>query len=205
MTLLNTFSILQGRTLADWITLTSLLPVFLGLFFIFSYQPQFAILCSLGAFFLDTLDGYYARKTNTSTLFGRFFDSFVDLLNYILLSLLLFLFFVSETRLLDLVAAILMLMCGTLRLTRFNTEGIQKRGDVSYYRGLPVPFMSLLIFTLFFVQTWIVLPSWLAPLLVIIFSLAMISDIFIPKPSRYTFWYPVALLFLWLTLQPLFS
>ncbi|MBQ0003970.1 MAG: CDP-alcohol phosphatidyltransferase family protein, partial [Treponema sp.] len=76
--------------LSDKFTLTRILlsPVFLALYIIPVFFPQFKtfsmitgwIMIPLLGFmeFTDFLDGFYARKTNAVSDFGKVFDPFAD-------------------------------------------------------------------------------------------------------------------------------
>jgi CDP-diacylglycerol--serine O-phosphatidyltransferase len=109
------------------------------------------------AVLLDGLDGRIARMTNTASDFGREMDSLADAITFGLApAVLAFAWgfhsvdtsgnaFVRDHLLrLGYFAAFLFLLCGTLRLARFNitTNAIPKnpgRPDRKYFVGLPIP------------------------------------------------------------------
>src|SRR5579872_2826539 len=115
------------------------------------------------AFFLDGLDGRIARMTNTTSDFGREMDSLADVISFGMApAVLAFAWgvqFVEPTagesfrrHLFDAgyFIAFLFLICGALRLARFN---IQKnpiptnpgRPDRKYFVGLPIPAAAAMV------------------------------------------------------------
>ncbi len=109
------------------------------------------------AVFLDGLDGYIARLTNTTSDFGREMDSLADVISFGLApAILAFAWgvqfvdatFIPQhfTSLRDIGAffSFLFLLCGAVRLARFNvqTNPIPKnpgRPDRKYFVGMPIP------------------------------------------------------------------
>ena len=109
------------------------------------------------AVFLDGLDGYIARLTNTTSDFGREMDSLADVISFGLApAILAFTWGVQlvdlrfapqlHTFLRDLGAfcSFLFLLCGAVRLARFNVQKnpIPKnpgRPDRKYFVGMPIP------------------------------------------------------------------
>jgi CDP-diacylglycerol--serine O-phosphatidyltransferase len=109
------------------------------------------------AVFLDGLDGYIARLTNTTSDFGREMDSLADVVSFGLAPAILA--FTWGIQQLDMqfapqlhsflrdtgaFASFLLLLCGAVRLARFN---VQKnpvptnpgRPDRKYFVGMPIP------------------------------------------------------------------
>lgn len=109
------------------------------------------------AVFLDGLDGYIARLTNTTSDFGREMDSLADVISFgIAPAVLAFSWgvqFVDVTfipqhftiiRDLGAFFSFLFLLCGAARLARFNVQKnpIPKnpgRADRKYFVGMPIP------------------------------------------------------------------
>jgi len=115
--------------------------LFLGFWSIIrSLDGRFAEAAPLigGAVILDVLDGRIARLTNTQSEFGAQLDSLADAVSFGVAPALL-----AYTWALDLFpragwpAAFLFLMCGVMRLARFN---VQKHVvDARFFVGLPIP------------------------------------------------------------------
>jgi CDP-diacylglycerol---serine O-phosphatidyltransferase len=109
------------------------------------------------AVFLDGLDGFIARLTNTTSDFGREMDSLADVISFgIAPAILAFNWGVAQVdltfgpewhqRLRDTGAFVsfLFLLCGAVRLARFNVQKnpVPKnpgRPDRKYFVGMPIP------------------------------------------------------------------
>ena len=95
------------------------------------------------ALILDWLDGYIARITNTTSLFGAELDSFADIVSFgvapaiVILKWKLYLLGNMGWFIVFLYCA-----CAGLRLARFNTR---KSVDNNFFIGLPSPAASVLI------------------------------------------------------------
>ncbi|MCP4749173.1 MAG: CDP-diacylglycerol--serine O-phosphatidyltransferase [Desulfobacteraceae bacterium] len=86
----------------------------------------------------DNLDGKVARATHTTSKFGVEFDSLADLISFGMApGLMMFLWVLNPLGRVGWLAAFLFLICGALRLARFNTQS----GSVNsnYFIGLPIP------------------------------------------------------------------
>jgi CDP-diacylglycerol--serine O-phosphatidyltransferase len=98
-------------------------------------QAAIAILIAVG---LDYLDGKVARLTNSSSAFGLEYDSLADLLSFGMApGLLLYAWTLRSFGPFGWLAAFLFVICGALRLARFNVQAtdIQK----FTFTGLPIP------------------------------------------------------------------
>jgi len=107
---------------------------------IFSWHSSFynaSMFLVLGGIF-DLIDGRIARITGTESSFGEQFDSMSDLVSFGLAPTLLVYqrFFVNFGRL-GLIVSFLFLLCGALRLARFNAN-IDKVSS-NFFQGLPIP------------------------------------------------------------------
>jgi CDP-diacylglycerol--serine O-phosphatidyltransferase len=86
----------------------------------------------------DLLDGKIARATNTTSKFGIEYDSLADLISFGLApGLMMYLWALKPMGRIGWLAAFLFMVCGALRLARFNTQA----GKVSseHFVGLPIP------------------------------------------------------------------
>lgn len=149
------------------------------------------------AFILDGLDGRIARMTNTVSDFGREMDSLADVITFgIAPGVLAFawgVFFVDPNggpavnprvfqylRQAGYLCAFLFLICGALRLARFN---IQKnpvpknpgRSDRKYFVGLPIPAGAALVASMVYaygskpLDDWRLAAGWLGLLALLAF------------------------------------
>ncbi len=97
----------------------------------------------LGALF-DLVDGRVARMMGTQSSFGEQFDSLSDLISFgVAPAIIYYLRFLDHTGRLGMVASFLFLLCGALRLARFNAN-IDKISS-EFFQGLPIPGASIAI------------------------------------------------------------
>lgn len=86
----------------------------------------------------DGLDGRVARLTHTTSQFGVEFDSLSDLIAFgVAPGVLAFQWAMRPFGRFGWLAAFLFVICGALRLARFNVQ--KNVQDPSYFRGLPIP------------------------------------------------------------------
>ena len=86
----------------------------------------------------DLLDGKIARATNTTSRFGVEYDSLADLVSFGLApGLMMYLWALKPMGRIGWLAAFLFMVCGALRLARFNTQ--VGTVDSKYFVGLPIP------------------------------------------------------------------
>ncbi len=144
------------------------------------------------AVFLDGLDGRIARMTNTTSDFGREMDSLADVISFGLAPAVLafawgmqFLGGLNANILRELHNAgyfisFLFLLCGSLRLARFNVQKnpVPKnpgRPDRKYFVGLPIPAAAGMVASVVFaaggepVTWWPMSAAWLVLLAMLAF------------------------------------
>lgn len=86
----------------------------------------------------DNLDGKIARVTRSTSKFGVEFDSLADLVSFgVAPGLMMYLWALAPLGRLGWLAAFLFVICGALRLARFNTQVGTVSSD--YFMGLPIP------------------------------------------------------------------
>jgi CDP-diacylglycerol--serine O-phosphatidyltransferase len=96
---------------------------------------------------LDGLDGRIARLTNTTTHFGVEYDSLADVIAFGVAPGL------KPFGRLGWLAAFMFVICGALRLARFNVQKTNE--DVSHFKGLPIPAAAFFIASMIlFVESW---------------------------------------------------
>lgn len=107
------------------------------------YTAAWAIFIAL---VLDGLDGRIARLTKSTSGFGVQYDSLADLVSFgVAPSLLVYLWALKPYQQFGWVAAFLFVVCGALRLARFNVQ--QGSIDPRYFNGLPIPSAAMMIAT----------------------------------------------------------
>ncbi|MFC1867092.1 CDP-diacylglycerol--serine O-phosphatidyltransferase [Thermodesulfobacteriota bacterium] len=105
-----------------------------------------AIAIILSAIF-DGLDGRIARFTRTTSHFGTEYDSLSDLVSFgVAPATLAFLWALQPFGRLGWLAAFMYVVCGALRLARFNVE--KSNVQTSYFKGLPIPAAACFIASL---------------------------------------------------------
>lgn len=111
-----------------------------------SFKQEFYIASMalvLGAIF-DSVDGRVARMTNTQSAFGEQFDSISDVVTFgVAPAFLIYHRFLFDLGRFGMVSAFLFLLCGALRLARFNANINKVSGD--FFQGLPIPGGALCI------------------------------------------------------------
>ncbi len=103
-----------------------------------------AWLIVLAAFF-DALDGFMARLTNGDSIFGIELDSLSDIVSFgAAPGFLIYVYAFSDSTniVLPLIAA-LPVLCGAIRLARFNVNA--KSEPSSFFIGLPIPAQAMII------------------------------------------------------------
>jgi CDP-diacylglycerol--serine O-phosphatidyltransferase len=115
--------------------------LFLGFWAIIrSLHGQYAEAASLigGAIVLDTLDGQIARLTGTTSEFGGELDSLADAISFgVAPALLAYQWAFTPVPRVGWLAAFLLVVCGVLRLARFNVQ--RHVTDARFFVGLPIP------------------------------------------------------------------
>ena len=97
-----------------------------------------AAIAILVAAIFDALDGKIARATHTTSRFGVEYDSLADLISFGLApGLMIYLWALKPLGRLGWLAAFLFMVCGALRLARFNTQVESVKSD--HFVGLPIP------------------------------------------------------------------
>lgn len=99
---------------------------------------QYAAIAILLAGILDGLDGWVARLTSATSRFGIEFDSLADLVSFgVAPALLIYGWVLEPAGRVGWSAAFLFLICGTLRLARFNVQC--SSSESKHFTGLPIP------------------------------------------------------------------
>ncbi len=161
--------------------IVTLLNAFFGSCSIFSsYMGNFdaASRFILLAFIADGLDGWMARLKDKSTDFGLNLDSLSDCISFgVAPALLIWGSNLAPQNLAVMIASIALILCGVLRLARFNVLAGKTGGRI--FVGLPIPTIGLLFATLWLSK--INIPGILVVILAYLTALLMISTI--PYPN----------------------
>lgn len=124
---------------------------------------------------LDNIDGKLARKLKVVSDFGKELDSLADLVSFgVAPALLVYSVVLASAGWLGLIVAIAFVICGALRLARFNSTEFSGK-----YEGLPITaaggLVALIVLVLGDLHVFIIM------ILVAVLSYSMISKIPVPK------------------------
>tara|TARA_B100000315_G_scaffold130524_1_gene120126 strand:- start:7908 stop:8687 length:780 start_codon:yes stop_codon:yes gene_type:complete len=127
------------------------------------YEAAVAIII---AGFFDILDGRVARLMNSSSEFGVQLDSLADIISFGLApSILIYMWVLKPFGRLGWMAAFLFVLCGVLRLARFNIQ--TQLAKSNYFIGLPTPAAAGFIATTVIVTREIFSIEKLHPLVIV--------------------------------------
>ena len=124
--------------LPNLITSGSLFAGFYSIAATYNGQFEKAAMAIIAGVVLDGLDGRVARMTKTTTQFGVEYDSLADLVSFgVAPAFLVYGWALSQFGRWGWLAAFLFLICGALRLARFNVQvNTVEKGK---FNGLPIP------------------------------------------------------------------
>ena len=153
---------------------------FWGIVSVFQEKFEYAAYAILLASVFDVLDGKVARLSGATSKFGVQYDSLADLVSFgIAPALLAFSWALRPYGKFGWLAAFLFVVCGALRLARFNVQSAS--GEVKYFKGLPIPASALMIALTILLYLRLIETNWVKDIviLVMIYILAflMVSNI----------------------------
>jgi len=132
--------------LPNLITTGSLFSGFYAVVEAINHRFEVAALAILVALLLDGLDGRVARITHSASNFGVQYDSLADLVAFgVAPAVLVYLWALQPYGRFGWIAAFLFVVCGALRLARFNVQ--VGSFDPRYFNGLPIPAAATMVAT----------------------------------------------------------
>ena len=150
-----------------------------------------AIWFILGACIFDVLDGRLARLGGQDSVFGREFDSLADIVSFgVAPALLVYRIVLIDFPRVGWVVAFVYLLCGALRLARFNSVAeTALQGNGKEFKGFPIPAAAGLIASITLFMLWwlgekeheIGRWKWVLPPLMIFLSVMMFSRLNYPS------------------------
>lgn len=185
------------------------------------HRYLWAIGLILTACLFDALDGRLARLSGQSSDFGREFDSLADIVSFgiapaLLVHDIVLAEFVQTYGGLGWLIACIYLVCGAMRLARFNCLAIRgAEGSSTSFRGCPIPaaagvIVSLTMFLIWFEGEDRQIGSWkyALPVLMLLLSYLMVSNIEYPsfkainwRTKRSFHWVLISILMLAFTIK----
>lgn len=168
---------LLTKTIANMVTLLNLIFGSLSLFHTLSHNYQTAAILILLAVLMDGLDGRVARRLNAESELGKELDSLCDLVSFgVAPAFLIYTQAFSQPYpTLGIVAAIFFIVCGALRLARFNILNIK-----DYFIGVPITIAGMLLAIVSLLTAY--LGSLIILFIVLALAILMVSNFKVPKP-----------------------
>lgn len=160
---------------ADIITLFCALLGFGSIIMTFSGQPDAALILILAAVIADAADGAVARRSGCGVL-GANLDSLADVISFGVAPAAAALIFLKDLGALAWASAGFFLVCGILRLARFNVTG-KKDG----FEGIPITSGGFIAALFLLVRDIVPYSEYVFVLLLVIVSLLMVSTVSYPK------------------------
>ncbi|MGE4298971.1 MAG: CDP-diacylglycerol--serine O-phosphatidyltransferase [Desulfovibrionaceae bacterium] len=140
--------------LPNLLTTASLFSGFLGILWAVNGRYEDAALAILISAVFDGLDGKVARLTNTASEFGVQYDSLADLVAFgVTPAVLLYFWHLRPYGRLGIAACFLFMVCGALRLARFNVQSAT--ASKKFFTGLPIPAAACTVATLVFFTAFV--------------------------------------------------
>ena len=199
--------------LPNLMTAGNLLGGFLALTFIVQVVPEGPVFSDadvekiknalwliLGAFVFDGLDGRIARLIGKESPFGLQFDSLADIISFgaapaFLMQRVILHDFDVELERLGLVVASVYLLCGALRLARYNClSAMPDSGDSREFLGFPIPASAAMVASLTMFLVWLEeknLPTsswrWVLLAVLVFLSVMMVSEVKYPSFKKLDF------------------
>ena len=147
---------------------------------VFQEKFFYAAAAILLASVFDVLDGKVARLSGATSKFGVQYDSLADLISFgVAPAMLAFSWALRPYGRFGWLAAFLFVVCGALRLARFNV--MSASGETKYFKGLPIPAAACMIALTILLYLRLIETGWVKDIviLVMIYVLAflMVSSI----------------------------
>ncbi len=165
-----------SKIFANVVTILNIVFGTLSIIYVLADDYSMAALLILLAAVMDGMDGRIARKLETTSELGKELDSLCDLVSFGVAPSILLFSQVLHGRYptLGLLCTILFVVCGALRLARFNILNIH-----DYFLGVPITVAGLLLAMVSLAAAF--LSPGIILLAVFILSLLMVSNLHIPK------------------------
>ena len=184
---------LKKRFFPNTLTILNMFLGFISIILIMQSEYFNAGLLILLAGLMDIFDGKIARLLGISSKFGVEFDSLADTVSFCISpSLLVYSLYAHHLPfILGLVISFIPLICGTVRLAKYNLES-DESSHISYFIGLSTPISTVTILAYMYFNNQIGGDGFygdpnIALGLVVILGILMLSPIHFPKVPLITF------------------
>ena len=183
----------KKRFFPNTLTITNMFLGFISIILIMQSEYINAGLLILLAGLMDIFDGKIARLLGISSKFGVEFDSLADTVSFCISpSLLVYSLYAYHLPfILSLVISFIPLICGTVRLAKYNLE-TDENSHKSYFIGLSTPISTVTILAYMYFNNQIGGEGFygdpnIALVLVVVLGLLMLSPVPFPKVPLITF------------------
>jgi len=173
------FNIHKLLKLADFVTLANAASGMLAIMFAFFGRFKIAISLIVLAMIFDFLDGKIARLKKHATVkkeLGMQLDSLADVISFGVAPAMIG-FFVGLRTWWGITILVIYVLCGVLRLARFNVTAKKIKG----FQGLPITAAGFIVAVLFFGAIYVPEIIQFMPAVYVVLALAMISSISVKK------------------------
>ena len=161
------------------LTLGNIAFGFLGIVAAAQGNFERAVWFLFGAAWCDLLDGRLARILDATSKFGMELDSLSDMISFGLApAVLVYLSVLRPLGVLGIVIATAYILCGALRLARFNTATPTELQNLAFY-GVPIPIAAGYVWSFVMVRDG--LPPWLIAAGTALMAGLMVSHLKVPK------------------------
>ena len=168
--------------ISDIISLLNMSSGFLSIICSINNNLNLAAILMIIAIMFDSSDGWVARKTNRHDElgFGKNIDSLSDIVSFGVAPAIFIYSCINTTpgifQTIVILVALLIVVCGVLRLTRYNV--IADIIDTNGFIGFPIPGISFILATYYLS---VLFHPYVGLILSVIVSLLMISNVKYPK------------------------
>jgi CDP-diacylglycerol--serine O-phosphatidyltransferase len=147
---------------------------------VFQEKFFYAAIAILLASAFDVLDGKVARLSGATSKFGVQYDSLADLVSFgVAPALLAFSWALRPYGRFGWLAAFLFLVCGALRLARFNV--MSASGETKFFKGLPIPAAASMIALVILLYLRLIETGWVKDIVILamiyVLAFLMVSNI----------------------------
>lgn len=175
---IETTKITSFIALSDVVSLLNMLSGFASIILSINGYLEYAAILMFFSLLFDSVDGWVARKINRNDQygFGKNIDSLSDVISFGAAPAIL-LYSVSKTipnapEIVVIAVCMLMMVCGVLRLTRYNA--INDHIDFKGFIGFPIPGISVILASYYLTGIFNI---YIALVLMTVTSLFMVSNI----------------------------
>lgn len=166
---------MNPKHIPNILTTINLISGVISLVLVLAESYNWAAALILFAVLMDSMDGKVARRLQASTPFGKELDSLADLVSFgVAPAILAYAYVLESMGLIGLIAAVVFVICGALRLARFNTENF-----AGTFVGVPITVAGGLVALLLLVVKTV--PGTVVFAVVLLLAFLMVSKISVPK------------------------